>query len=540
MADTSNLYSTVKNIMGVDHVFGYIPPHGKKLLANTSYTVAGDLVSRIVTKFGGGRRQFTSLERDLLRGRIVIENTPRPIFFDAAAPALLATPTTAITAATGGTTTWTGTTGNYYFWYTWTNAYGETSVGTSVIASAFTLTNGTTQGKVTVPALPAAATGVNVYASTTNSSAGAQLLVSSAAGGAINLPANFASTTAVPSSNTATIPAPVLAPLVNPIGGGSTGGSLVAGSYYLKYTYTNANGETTASPETGPFTVAAGNIPSVSIAPAPPGATGINVYLTAPGGTGSVAGSGVGSGSGLEALYASYPTPTPVLPSNLATYLQPATANNPESPNSLVLLSAAMSLTATQAPPGSNTATINSPTFTPLVTVLPSGVPAPGSPASNIAPYLAPGLQGDVIYGALQQGGALQAGNYYVKFTFTTANGETPVSPESNQFTVTAGQIPVVQLVPPLRRPEGVYPGLFPAGVTGANIYLTVAGGASGTEVQYTTGVTSAFALLNKPTGLQNPPLVNNAIGHAIRTIRVNADTLGTLDPSWGTYLGAQ
>jgi hypothetical protein len=87
--------------------------------------------------------------------------------------------------------------------------------------------------------------------------------------------------------------APAGAPAVNPTGGGATGGLLAPGQYYLKITVTNGFGETAASPEAGPFTVAAANIPQVTLPSLPAGASGFNVYLTAPGGA-----------SGTETLYA--------------------------------------------------------------------------------------------------------------------------------------------------------------------------------------------------------------------------------------------
>lgn len=73
---------------------------------------------------------------------------------------------------------------------------------------------------------------------------------------------------------------PVTAPTINVTGGGSVGGSLQAGAYYAKYTWTNTAGETLASPESLVFTVSAGNIPRVTFPSLPTGATGYNLYLT--------------------------------------------------------------------------------------------------------------------------------------------------------------------------------------------------------------------------------------------------------------------
>ena len=105
-------------------------------------------------------------------------------------------------------------------------------------------------------------------------------------------------------------------------------------------------------------------------------------------------------------------------------------------------------------------------------------------------------------------GGSLQAGTYYLKYTFINTAGETPASPESLQFTVSTGNIPTVTL-----------PAL-PSGATGTNLYITAASGASGTETLYATGiVTTTYNLSAATTTSQpQPPTVNttNALATAI------------------------
>ena len=526
MADTSMLYTTVKNLMGVDHVFGYLPPHGKKVLANAAFTVPGNLIERVLGNRCLGnynRRGWKSLERDLLQGRLAIEKTPAPIFFDGSAPAGLANPVSAPTFGTVGGTTWTGTTGAYFFVYTYLNAYGETSIGASR-STAQTLTNGVTKEQINIPTL-SGATSANVYASTVSGSEVFLQSVPSANFGALHdIPADFPTQAAPPGSNTATLPAPAIQPAVNFNGGGATGGSLAPGNYFAKYTWTNANGETTPSPESTQFTVSTGNIPSIVLQPAPNGVTGVNIYLTAAGGA-----------TNTEVLYDSLPIPAGGLASNLAGYLQPGTATTPETPPSLYLFKKAAPTSSTN-PPGANTATVSAPGFTPVVSVSQFGVPSSSSLLSNLAPYLAPGMQGDVIYGAYQYNGALQAGTYYGKITYTTAAGETTASPEFGPFTVVVDQIPLLQVTPPSRSPEGQ--SLLPPGVTGVNIYLTAAGGASGTETLYSSGATAAIVPLSAATGNKPWPTGNTTAGHTIRSMRVNNDTLGTVDPSWGTYQG--
>jgi hypothetical protein len=76
-------------------------------------------------------------------------------------------------------------------------------------------------------------------------------------------------------------------------------------------------------------------------------------------------------------------------------------------------------------------------------------------------------------------GGLLAAGTYHLIITETNGLGETTASPESAPFTVTAGQIPTV-----------TFPALQ-AGNSARNLYLTPAGGASGSEVLYASGITT-------------------------------------------------
>jgi hypothetical protein len=80
------------------------------------------------------------------------------------------------------------------------------------------------------------------------------------------------------------------APTLSATGGGTSGGSLAAGTYYVKVTETNGIGETTASPEVS-VTIASGNIPQVTFAALQAGNNARNLY--------------VGTASGGEVLYAS-------------------------------------------------------------------------------------------------------------------------------------------------------------------------------------------------------------------------------------------
>jgi hypothetical protein len=106
------------------------------------------------------------------------------------------------------------------------------------------------------------------------------------------------------------------APTLSATGGGTTGGNLPAGPYYVKVTETNGIGETTASPEV-PVTIASGNIPQVTFAALQAGNTARNVY--------------VGTASGAEVLYATGITAgtfnlSAVLPTN--SYAVPVPTSN--------------------------------------------------------------------------------------------------------------------------------------------------------------------------------------------------------------------
>lgn len=74
MPNTTDLYTTVKNVSGVKRVFGFLGEHGRELENNATYTVPGDLV----TKLGAqrSRRKFQALERALLAGHLEIVKSP--------------------------------------------------------------------------------------------------------------------------------------------------------------------------------------------------------------------------------------------------------------------------------------------------------------------------------------------------------------------------------------------------------------------------------------------------------------------------------
>jgi hypothetical protein len=75
--------------------------------------------------------------------------------------------------------------------------------------------------------------------------------------------------------------APTVTGTATATGGGSTGGLLAAGTYYIVVTETNGKGETTIGPESAQLTVAATNIPRYTFQALKTGNTARNLYLGA-------------------------------------------------------------------------------------------------------------------------------------------------------------------------------------------------------------------------------------------------------------------
>ncbi len=200
-------------------------------------------------------------------------------------PQSLQTPPTVQATGVNGGSGHTLQAGNYLVAYTWVNASGETTVGSSESAS-ITVNSGE-QVVVTAPALPVGVISWNLYSTVAGGGTGTEHLYAS---GIQTLTytmtaATVGGTPVEPVSNTCVVnhvqTPPIEVPVINVTGGGSVGGSLQAGAYYCLYTYKNATGETTVSPESAQFTVGAGNIPKLYLPVLPPSATAINIYLTA-------------------------------------------------------------------------------------------------------------------------------------------------------------------------------------------------------------------------------------------------------------------
>jgi hypothetical protein len=68
----------VRNISGADRVFGWVPPHGKKLEAGEEYEIYGDLSAHLA----GNKRQSDGFQRDVDNGRIAVVSTPIDHHYD--------------------------------------------------------------------------------------------------------------------------------------------------------------------------------------------------------------------------------------------------------------------------------------------------------------------------------------------------------------------------------------------------------------------------------------------------------------------------
>ena len=71
---TSDLYTTVKNTSGKTLAFGFLGNHGKTLASNATFTVPGDLVTKLAAQ--RSQRKFQALERALNNNLLEIVKSP--------------------------------------------------------------------------------------------------------------------------------------------------------------------------------------------------------------------------------------------------------------------------------------------------------------------------------------------------------------------------------------------------------------------------------------------------------------------------------
>jgi hypothetical protein len=86
MATVTGLYTTVKNTSGGEATFGFLGLRGKRLANNATYTVPGDLSSKLGSQ--RSQRQFKALEKSLVDGNLVIVSSPAVYLSDTSTSAI--------------------------------------------------------------------------------------------------------------------------------------------------------------------------------------------------------------------------------------------------------------------------------------------------------------------------------------------------------------------------------------------------------------------------------------------------------------------
>jgi hypothetical protein len=162
---TADLQTTVMNNSGATLFFEFLGRHGKTLAPSATYSFVGTMpcLPPVLTDQKLYQYQQSLLPQNGNPAILVVISSPRPIIADPSSAAIVANPTVAATATAtgGGSSGGSLAAGNYGIAYTFVNAWGETTVGTSLLAS---LTVGATNiPRVTVPALPTGATSINIY-----------------------------------------------------------------------------------------------------------------------------------------------------------------------------------------------------------------------------------------------------------------------------------------------------------------------------------------------------------------------------------------
>jgi hypothetical protein len=459
--------------------------------------------------------------------------------------------------------------GTYFLFYTFTYPGGVETLP-SPSSAPFTVAQGNIP-RVTLPPLPAGATGMNLYLSDATGPSGPAVRY---AAGIRTTSYTMPYDVPVPGADRPVNPIATVAATVNPTGGGTTGGRLAPGTYYLFYTFNYPGAvypvgiESAPSPASLPFTVAAGDVPQVSlpllpVGVIPVGALSYNLYLSdssadpgtatryATGLTGTVvnlaaaltpgaarapitniatvaptvapAGGGAGGGHLAPGTYFlaytfTYPDGVETLPGPNSTRFTVAAGNIPQVTlpplpsgaigyNIYLSNASATAGSATRYATGITSSTFDLQSATPV-----GGVNHPLNPAATAAPTVLP-------TGGGRTGGFLDPGTYYVLYTFTDPSGaESFGSPASAPFAVTAGNVPEI-LLPPL-----------PNGATGYDIYLSDPSADPGSAARYASGITSSIVFLQDSApdgGLSLPP--TNA-----------ASVAPTVNPTGGGSTGGQ
>lgn len=143
---------------------------------------------------------------------------------------------------------------------------------------------------------------------------------------------------------------------------------------------------------------------------------------------------------------------------------------------------------------------------------------------ATVAPTAAPTA---TATGGGSTGGALAVGTYLLTFTEVNGIGETTASPESATLTVGSTNIPRV-----------TFPSLK-TGNTGRNLYVTAAGGTTGTETLYASNITTTTfdMAVAAPASQPAAPTVNTT---ALTSYQINAIRLGRTNALQGAFFQAQ
>lgn len=81
MADSTCLETKVRNMSGKAAIFGFLPPHGKKLAAGEEYVFFGSLTGLLQSITS--KRKRASFVSAVKSGDLVVVSTPSPLFYDA-------------------------------------------------------------------------------------------------------------------------------------------------------------------------------------------------------------------------------------------------------------------------------------------------------------------------------------------------------------------------------------------------------------------------------------------------------------------------
>ena len=255
---------------------------------------------------------------------------------------------------------------------------------------------------------------------------------------------------------------PTVAETASASGGGSSGGTLAAGTYQVAYTWVHAHGETTiGASQSTTLTAASGNIPQVTIPALPSGAVSANIYLT-----------NVSVPAGPLVLFKTGVTTT-------TTTLNSATWNGG-------------TFAAGKAPPTHNTTIGGLLPGVYLVSFTEGNGIGETTAAPEIASSFTVASQTNPTTAATGAGsstsGFLPAGAYFFAYTYVDAFGnETTIgtSEVASAVTISAGNILTI-----------TFGDTFPGWADSRNVYLSVAGGVSGSETLYATGVAGTATTL--------------------------------------------